>query len=1122
VAEETIIKNVGEDDTSSVASEATLLQLLATMEQMAKAAGLNPASTRAKVEKQINEALKANIKDSEKHSEALKDKTKATEDATKATRSLSRIMGGLLGTVIGSVTSRLIGFTGELLTGGDRLSDFTQHIPAVGSLITPLAKFIEETVDNFRSLSSVGAAFGNSLADLKTSATIARLPLDEFSSLIRNNSERLIFLGSSVTEGARRFSQIAGVLRGNDGLFGSLKAMGFTTEEVNEGLANYINLQGRLGRIQGRTNAELAAGAAEYLHQMDRLAKATGKQRQEIEKELERLNLDAAMLALENQIIDNFGESSAEHRAFRDAQTRLAAMPEEMREAAISSMMGLPDATAAVLGSDFIEGWRGLATGAFPDPADAYAMIESSLKSLGEAFDDPTVIRALQQSQLSGAMDILSASRRIREILNADLDKIDDEQLRRDGIIENLTRFDDRIRDIRATIQAALIDSGVFDLVARSMSSLAGLINGPKGTAAIRNGIDSMVSFFKSFIDDVSSMGFWEAIKKSFFDLLSSMMKEIKLHLFGGTRDTSEQQDNVNIQIRDLESRRNDLRSFATPEDVEGQREINALDAQIKQLRSRSTALAEQHGQEIEGMLSGMFSGMFSNLFGSSNRQEIEESLAPVNDAIRNLEEQRNQLITQGEFGIVDENTSAELERINQELTTLNEKRDAINAERQSGFLSELFTLENMFSAGGALMIGLAAGATAIALISTKAALVAVAIGFAAGGIGYLLRNLSLVIDSVFKNMATVIDSVGESLTKLINSFSGLFTDTINALTGTFESVFNDIGNIIESIGDNISNIVGSFSGLFTDTINALTGTFESVFNDIGNIIESIGDNISNIIDSLSDGFTSAVQALKPMVDTVFSGISQVIDSVGGTIEGIIGRITDGISNIISKITEFRTAGTDATTNQIERLSQIESERLVAAAEGITAMKAALEGFGSGATGVLDRIGSFFGAQTSQERQTSSFERLANLGPGLTEVSQALTEIAGIENISENVNSLAQNLDSRSLRDYNSELSRMLDILRRINEELSRDTRRTNWRGQVIDETETANPASNMLSSGMGSNTETVSRLDRLNTTMTELLRIAQEQLDVLGDIDDNTDGLSGDISRRGITSFGR
>jgi phage-related protein len=1273
-----------------------------------------------KTEKLLLETKKASIKVIREHTDALEESTESSQRLTKTFNGLHRATAGFIGALVGLGAS----FTNELVNGSDRLSDFTKHIPVFGTVFTPLVKFIETTVDNFRMLSSVGAAFGNSLEELRRTAAMARLPLDEFTALIQNNSERLIFLGSTVSDGARRFAEIAGELRGNDGLFGALKAMGFTTEEVNEGLANYINLQGRLGSLQQRSNSQLVAGAAEYLMQMDRLAKVTGRQRQEIERDLERLSLDAGVRTLEQNLEQMFGDDSQEVRNFRANLGLISSLPAEMQDAARSMMLGLPTEDAAKLmalgGEELNRALQAAAEGADPDilRRALAATAENISRTLPDGRSAATLIEGFRRIDpaLAAIYDYAFQFRRLGE---ADLDAAVAEQAQRDGIIENLTRFDDRIRDIRTTIQTALIESGIFELLATSVSSLAGLINGPEGMSAIRNGIESMTNFFAGFIDDITTMGFWSAITNAFVDLAMNTWREISLRLFGGTRDTSDQQSEINNRIQNLESRRSEIASASrsgTGTD-EQRRDLAALDAQIEQLRLRSASLADQHGAEVEGVLSRMF----SNLFNGSNHREIEESLAPINEAIGNLEEQRNRLLAQGEFEIANENTGAELERINQELRELNEQRDTISAERQSGFLSELFTLENMFSTGGVLLLGLAAGAAAIALIGTKAALVAVAIGFTAGGIGYLLENLKPVIDSVFTGMATVIDSVGENIQGIMDSLSGGFTSTIEALTPMMERVFDGIGSIIDSLGENIQGIMDSLSGGFTSTIEALTPMMERVFDGIGSIIDSLGENIQGImdsfsggftsavealtpmmervfdgigstidsvggniqgiidsfsggftsavealtpmmervfdgigsiidslgeniqgvmdsfsggftsavealtpmmervfdgigsiidslgeniqgimdsfsggftsavealtpmigrvfdgigstidsvggniqgiidslsggftsavqeltpmigrvfdgigstidsvggniqgiIDSLSGGFTSAVQELTPLVNTVFNGISEVIESVGGTIQNTITSITDGISNIIGRITDFRTAGTDATTNQIERLSQIESERLVAAAEGINAIKTALEGFGPGVTGILGSIGSIFSGESAEERQTSTFERLANLGPGLTETGQALNEIASIEGLSENINSLSENLNSRSLRNYNSELRTMLEILRQINDELSRDTRRTNWRGQVVDQSETANPAASMLSQGTGSSSGTESRLDRLNTTMSELLRVAQEQLSVLSNIEDNTDDMSGgDISLGGITVF--
>ena len=80
----------------------------------------------------------------------------------------------------------------------------------------------------------------------------------------------------------------------------------------------------------------------------------------------------------------------------------------------------------------------------------------------------------------------------------------------------------------------------------------------------------------------------------------------------------------------------------------------------------------------------------------------------------------------------------------------------------------------------------------------------------------------------------------------------------------------------------------------------------------------------------------------------VFGGLGDFIKDIGSTIEGIIGSIAKGIGDIIDKITSMKTAGTQATTDQIQKLSKIPGNLMLETAKGIDAIKAALDGFGGG------------------------------------------------------------------------------------------------------------------------------------------------------------------------------
>ena len=100
-------------------------------------------------------------------------------------------------------------------------------------------------------------------------------------------------------------------------------------------------------------------------------------------------------------------------------------------------------------------------------------------------------------------------------------------------------------------------------------------------------------------------------------------------------------------------------------------------------------------------------------------------------------------------------------------------------------------------------------------------------------------------------------------------------------------------------------------------------------------------------------------ESLGKTVKSVFEGLGTFIKDIGESIKKVITGIADGVGNVIDKITKMQTAGTEATTKQIKELSGIPADALHAAAKGIDAMKAALDGFGGGA--FSKAVGSLFG-----------------------------------------------------------------------------------------------------------------------------------------------------------------
>ena len=290
MADEIKIENIGGEN--GVASEVTLVRLVAAMEKMAKTSGNDPKSQGAKTQKAYNKAQENGVKVSTKHRDAVKDNTTAVKDNTKY---LNLMGGGLLKLAtagIGAAIGGLKGLTEELISGGDSLSAFAQHVPIVGSTLTMFTGILDKSYQSFQSMALAGADFGYSLADLRSTAADARLPLETFSAMVAQNTENLAAFGGNVTRGAR---QIAGM---TDALGSETReqflAMGFTMEDLNESMSRnaYLNRAG--SRTEILSKAQNAEAAASLTKNMLTLSKLTGQDVKAQQDKLAQAQMDFA------------------------------------------------------------------------------------------------------------------------------------------------------------------------------------------------------------------------------------------------------------------------------------------------------------------------------------------------------------------------------------------------------------------------------------------------------------------------------------------------------------------------------------------------------------------------------------------------------------------------------------------------------------------------------------------------------------------------------------------------------------------------------------------------------------------------------------------------------------
>jgi len=172
----------------------------------------------------------------------------------------------------------------------ENAADVFSGIPLVGTVFKAVATSAAKVTDSFQAATASGATFGGSIQQFAGSASAAGMTMDKFAQLISKNGEALRLLGGDTATGAKRFAAISKTLRTSSN---ELYNLGYSTEDVNQGMANYTKYLGQTGKLGNQTNAQLASGAKNYLKEMDLLAKVTGESRKDQEDARAKLLNDA-------------------------------------------------------------------------------------------------------------------------------------------------------------------------------------------------------------------------------------------------------------------------------------------------------------------------------------------------------------------------------------------------------------------------------------------------------------------------------------------------------------------------------------------------------------------------------------------------------------------------------------------------------------------------------------------------------------------------------------------------------------------------------------------------------------------------------------------------------------
>jgi hypothetical protein len=272
------IPGIGNVEAKNAATEATLRELLKVMQGVEK-------NTGGKSGKKGKGSQGAGA-------DTTTEDTPAEKAAIKFGAALSaatKLVGGFTA-VIDTVANTLGGFANV----GDSLEQAAQKIPLLGNMLGVVAAAAVKTNDALLAASKSGAAFGGSIQQFSAAASAAGMTMDKFGAMIARNGEGMLGFGGTTEEGAKRFSQVSKALRTTSG---DLYALGFSTEDINQGLASYGSLMRTQGLQGKQSNEQMVNGAKTYLKELDAMAKITGEERSVKESQMKALAQDAQFQA---------------------------------------------------------------------------------------------------------------------------------------------------------------------------------------------------------------------------------------------------------------------------------------------------------------------------------------------------------------------------------------------------------------------------------------------------------------------------------------------------------------------------------------------------------------------------------------------------------------------------------------------------------------------------------------------------------------------------------------------------------------------------------------------------------------------------------------------------------
>ena len=375
--------------------------------------------------------------------------------------------------------------------GAGDISDFTSafkdRLGLIGSGLQNFGSFADTSLEAFRTLSNVGANFGQNLFTLRETAASAALPLQDFVKLISANSESLAALYGSSTLGAKRFSQLSEQFRRTT--IERLGPLGFTVDELNDVLLTTLNLERRTGNFVAGATQDQIASAEGFATELDKLSKLTGQQRTVLAKQIESQLANERFTAFLGGVSKETGQRLSAFSASigelapglkEGFQDLIANSGAPVTEAARMLVQNIPEASGII---------QQLTSGTL-DSAQAMIMLRDAAQRSNKSLAGVAVTGQVPFARLYSEVSKLASA-------ELDLKEVTEEQrAAQDKATKSLALFQDSTKRLSSSFQS--IETGFYTVLGGFIGTTGNQLN--NGVKDIADGINKMNNGTKALL----------------------------------------------------------------------------------------------------------------------------------------------------------------------------------------------------------------------------------------------------------------------------------------------------------------------------------------------------------------------------------------------------------------------------------------------------------------------------------------------------------------------------------------------------------------------------------------------------------------------------------------------